>query len=596
MNALTPDELIATTWVELFPWLDDYVSDRAVPLERLAEPSDWWLADTPAVTGAEADLEKILAELADLYVVDQKARTFAEAFPMVDAALPVTALRLEPVALTAVRRRCPGYSIAPLLDLTAGELFVVRGIGEQTVTEIVFGLLLVSVLRSPAAGAPSDPDSPAVLDQIGIDLAALAHWQQRRGERHRPLIEVHLDDEPPAEVQDVVRRITAITAADFPDYDPGDPVAELERLIAGFDEPRAEVLRGRLMAEPPERIGAVAIRLHLSKGRVRSLESEIKQRFLRTCDFGTAAGALLASIRADMRPVAHLDRLISAHPVLAAPVPSVGVPLWFALDRFDDIFEVTDDWAAAPNVSAARLRTAEVLVDLTDDDGTVQPDELAGVFAMPVVELRRWLSWCELPAGDEVVLAGARAAGSSRGTKPRAATAPARTRGLYRYPGGWRYRLTVTPDHLRGFGFAVSSGVADAFGCAPGTSRTLTSRLGPQVVRYTGPQPTCGTISRFLRELGSVAGDVVFLEVADDDRFDVLLPAADPGTQLGAALVAIGHRAPDCAPADAVGQLAAAVGLPGETRPRTILSAYRDRAADPVIDHLERAWLPHGDR
>ncbi|XGU20803.1 hypothetical protein ACETU7_10585 [Rhodococcus sp. 3Y1] len=57
VNSLPANELSQTLWVDLFPWLDDYVSDRAALLEPLAPSPDWWFSEAPSFTVLEVDLE-----------------------------------------------------------------------------------------------------------------------------------------------------------------------------------------------------------------------------------------------------------------------------------------------------------------------------------------------------------------------------------------------------------------------------------------------------------------------------------------------------------------------------------------------------------
>ncbi len=655
----TSSALTAAVWVDLFPWLDDYVSDRAAQLERLAEPSDWWLADSPAVTASETDLETILGELADLFVAHHKTLALAEAFPKVPTAFPVTALDAGPVATTTIQRAINAGTVAPLLRMTAGELFAVRGTGEETVAEVAYALLRISVRADPWQGTESldvDEGNPA-LEQLLGDLTAFAQWRQLRGLRDRPLLTVVLDDESPAAIQEIATRISAITPEDFPDRKIGDPVAEVERLISTFTEAERTVLDRRLLAREPETLSRVALALHVSKGRASGIESGMKRKFLAACDFGTAAGTLLASIRMDMRPVARLDRLIERHPELAAPVSSFEVPLWFALDRFDDIFEVTDGWAAAPNVRAAKQHTVDLLAELADEEGSATTAEIAAVLGMPPEECAAWLNWCAIPlptenspvaehgpssderpgglieeAADDASVAVAGAAvplevpvgildavatepipfslpvaqptevgspgadpgapakgGQTPRRRERRPAAPERTRGLYRTADGWRYRLVLTLDHLRGSGFAIPGGVATAVGCAPGTTATLDSRLGPQTVRFTGMQPTCGTIRRFLAELDSDPGDVVFLLFDDDGSFDIQ-PAprvARSGRPLDHALATIGRTTPSISRDAGLRALAVAIGLAEDAGPARILEAYGARAHDPVLPYLQ---------
>ena len=175
--------------------------------------------------------------------------------------------------------------------------------------------------------------------------------------------------------------------------------------------------------------------------------------------------------------------------------------------------------------------------------------------------------------------------------------APGDTRRLHRHAAEWRYRVRVNTDHLRGSGFALPAGVAAVVSCRPGEIVELPSRLGNQTVRWTGHQPTSGTVRRFLDELQVTEDQDVFLVYADKGTFD-LQPAAQPDPDagpLGAALALVGAQ-PHGDPADAAAVLATAAGLDTDAKPRRILSAYRRRGDDKIASLLEQAWIPLADQ
>jgi hypothetical protein len=171
---------------------------------------------------------------------------------------------------------------------------------------------------------------------------------------------------------------------------------------------------------------------------------------------------------------------------------------------------------------------------------------------------------------------------------------PADTRRLFRHDDVWRLRITITREHLRGSGFPVPAGLATLLGCRPGDMVQLDSRLGAQVVRWTGPQPTSGTIRRFLEGNGVVEGHSAFLDFMPERRFDVALaPEPNPSWEpVRHALALIG--APEATDLeDAHRVLAEAVGLPAIADQGQILNAYRRRGDDDVTEVLEHLWAPH---
>lgn len=80
VNSLPANELSQTLWVDLFPWLDDYVSDRAALLEPLAPSPDWWFSEAPSFTVLEVDLEKVLSSWRPSSSLTTRQRYYKRAF------------------------------------------------------------------------------------------------------------------------------------------------------------------------------------------------------------------------------------------------------------------------------------------------------------------------------------------------------------------------------------------------------------------------------------------------------------------------------------------------------------------------------------
>ncbi|AMY54682.1 hypothetical protein HQP04_17585 [Rhodococcus fascians] len=677
VNSSRLDDITDLTWVDVLPWLDGYVSDRAARLERLGR-DEWWLEDSPRETASGGDLEKLLSELADLFVTGHKSIVLSDAFPTLKPGLSVSALCLDTRAATLAGRLTKSTTIDGFLPLTVQDFFAISGTHDGTARELVAAVLGCAVLTDPGLRVSEDDviSAPPVISQLLDDLHELAQWHRIRGRSRQPLVTVTIDDDSPEPIQDVAARIAALTALDLPDGTVGDPIDEIENLVEQLNERESLVLHQRLMAVAPKSLGEMSVRLHVSKARTSTIESDIKSRFTSACGYGTAVGNLLASLRVEIQPVASLDRLLKLHPGIAKAVPALGVPLWLVLDRLDDYFEVTDGWAAAPDVDAAKRRTLSLLEDHESVNGVVDLADVTAAVAMTGHELEEWLRWCEVPlvagraltrtakladhavgaleamgeslsseilrelvdpgrgvesisralaadsrverdhelewhlaewstadievegrAAHEVPQFVADSTGAVR-RKRSGVKSPDHTRRLYRVGLGWRYRIVVSRDHLRGSGFALPAGVAAAVGCRRGDVVELSSRLGEQMIRWSGSQPTCGTIRRFLAELAVNVGDSVFLDFGVDRRFDVL-PAAsipDDAGPLRRVLGMIGHSDPmSISEKNLVRVLADAIGLPGETRPRRLLSAYETGSDDEVTVLLESAWVSGND-
>lgn len=637
-------------WTDLLPWLNEYESAGAEQLEELvAGVVDWWISDSPRTTRTDTELDTLVDSLGRLIVRNHRRVRFGDLAPHLKRSTPLGALHLSARADTVARRLANRDFVDALLNSDTETILGLKGTSPETVQHIAAGIVGAAILVEPDAGIPDDAvGDDSVVAQLVDDLRVLSRWRTLRGAQDRPLVEVRVEDNSPEDVHEAVSRIEALSANDFRGVVEENPVDEIDNLVEQLDEREAIVLRQHLMAEPPASIGQLSSLLHVSRSRAGTIVSQLKDKLAAACVFGTAAGGFIAGIRAEIDPAAPLDTLLGRFPVLAEPVPSLGVPLWLALDRIDDYFEVVDGWAVAPDLATSKAATIDSLQEFESANGVVSLDRVASALSFDSPHAESWMARCAIPivAGhallrtatledhvvgaieavgrpvtvDELIdvigFGGVRArlvgvlqkdgrvgqddsglwnlappdtSDSGQGTADRRMR-PAKR--LYRIDDTWCFRITVTPDHVRGSGLVLPIGVAHAFGCRQGTIRELTSPLGAQVVRWTGKSPTCGTVRRFLSDLDCHAGDEVFLTVSDSSGFGIRTVATSSTDEpLRAAAALIGHPRPDGIPdSELPGVLATSVGLAPDTKPRRILRAFQ-ALDERVAEALEAAWV-----
>jgi hypothetical protein len=714
---LPPEAYSDAPWTMVLPWLARHSAGSLRDLTDLSPAPDWWLTESPAISSMAISHDGLCRSLARVMVVNNPAAPFFECMPTLPVRLPISALSLGTRARTTLQRLQAG-TVGDLAGHSVQDLFEVRGTGQGTVEDIVAALISAAILRQSDGGVtlgqPEDQSAvpqnftralsaPPAHEQLLEDLVQLSRWLQVRGETARSLFAMTIEEGAPGELQEVVQRINAVTPDDMaPVTTTLDPVADLVALLDRLDERQLLVLRERFLATNPKTLSDLGAELGVTRERARQIEKSLKDLLVRTFHYGTAIGNMLASMQVEIRPVAALPRLLHRHPELGRIVPRMDVPLWLVLDRLDDDFEVTDGWAAAPNVSVAREQTHGLIADFASEHGVVDVGPLSGSIGMPAAELVSWLSWCGyLPyedkvfvrtrsagdhaaavlsvvgkplslddlharmgvdrnartvanalgederfirtdraswglrewdveeyrgirqaidseissAGGEIALSELTASITSRFDVSAASVqtyagggdyettrglvrrreraqakrkAPADTRRMFRHGESWYLRITVTNDHLRGSGFPVPTGVATLLGCEQGDVVELSSRLGEQPIRWTGPQPSCGTIKRFLNVLEVQEGSVVFLEFGPNRSFDVTTVPSSGGGPLAKAVSLTGAYAVDTD--NSVAVLAEAVGLPSDAKPRQILAAYYRRGDDDVSALLEEAW------
>ncbi|ASW54750.1 sigma factor-like helix-turn-helix DNA-binding protein [Plantactinospora sp. KBS50] len=717
---LPPDAYHDAPWARLLPWLAPYTPATARELTDLTPSPDWWITESPAVTTMTAEHDTLCRHLARLFVVRHPAAAFGASFPTVPRRLPVSTLTASSRVATAFQR-LQVQTVTDLEPVTVRDLYDIRGTGQGTVEDAVAALISAAIVRPGELGEADDLGdhseqphrtleaqlSPAHR-QLIEDLAQLASWRRIRRQEDEPLVKVVIEEGAPEEIQEVALRLNSLTSADINSANGGsDPVLEFTALMSELDERQLRILRERFLGRPPRKLAELASDFSVTRERVRQIENRLKSLLAGRFHFGTSIGNLLASLRTEIQPIAALDRLTTLHPDLARDVPGANAPLWLVLDRLDDYFEVTDGWAAAPDVTAAREQTRILLEDFATEHGVVDLAAVAAATSMPNAELVAWLNWCGYALHNGQILTRTRslsdhaagllaatgeplhidelqtqmgrdnsirslanqladderfvrtdraswglaswqleeytsirqqiglelaAAGGEieigrlidsitsrfdvspssvqayagngdyeivQGTVRRRESpaaprkAPAATRRLFRFDNDcWKFRITVTRDHLRGSGFPVPSGVANLVACAPGDVVELESDLGTQTVRWTGLQPSSGTIKRFLDRLGVREGQNVFLEFGPYGRFDVSVQhpinPEDHPLEQAAALTGCAEGVGN--PEDAQLALALAVDLPADVKPRQILSTYRQRGDDDIAGLLEQVW------
>lgn len=171
---------------------------------------------------------------------------------------------------------------------------------------------------------------------------------------------------------------------------------------------------------------------------------------------------------------------------------------------------------------------------------------------------------------------------------------PMRTRRLYRRSGEWLYRVRLTQDHLRGSGFVAPMAIATLLNLSRGSSKLLVSRLGPQVVSWTGTQPSFGSIRRFLADEDVPIGSDLFLVLRDDGVFDAEVPTSTDGDPMDRALALVGVSPSDDRPPTVA--LSAAIGLPENSTLSGLIGAYRDRGDEDIAELLTSAVTRYGDQ
>ena len=85
------------------------------------------------------------------------------------------------------------------------------------------------------------------------------------------------------------------------------------------------------------------------------------------------------------------------------------------------------------------------------------------------------------------------------------------TRSCFLINQRWAYRLLIDDELIRGSGRNVPSGFAQAIGISPGGSSVYASEQGDYRIGWIGPQPTVGSVRKFVEAFGLTQGDWLYL-------------------------------------------------------------------------------------
>jgi hypothetical protein len=155
--------------------------------------------------------------------------------------------------------------------------------------------------------------------------------------------------------------------------------------------------------------------------------------------------------------------------------------------------------------------------------------------------------------------------------------APARRRHNLRrfYLDGQQHhlRLTVTEALLRGSGARLPVGIAAALGVPAGGRRVLTTARGPVVLRWTGAQPTHGSLRHLLAAAGAQPGEQVILTYRGDTlALRILPPLPDDPLEAACLLCGLDPTAPD-----RHGRIRAALALPAGATAADVVALCQHR-------------------
>ena len=164
--------------------------------------------------------------------------------------------------------------------------------------------------------------------------------------------------------------------------------------------------------------------------------------------------------------------------------------------------------------------------------------------------------------------------------------------GLYRIDTGWRYRVLINEDHLRGTGGAAPRGLALALQVPFGARRTFEGG-GLSVTVSSRRDTTISSLRAICLQLGGSAGDQLLLDFEENGTLQFRLVERGDGGRVGAALSTVGIRQ-QASGEEARAAIARALGRSLDTSFSNLAETCRDRGEEDLAELLELADDPDG--
>ncbi|WP_194814374.1 sigma factor-like helix-turn-helix DNA-binding protein [Nocardia sp. XZ_19_385] len=623
-----PRAAMGRSWLEILPWLGAHRAGPSLLGDDVLIPNAWM--STPAGAGVPPEfLGEVCRRIAVVFLEQHRDVRLAVAFPFAFAAADFDDLRLS----AKVRIALAGNgAIAALGNLTMRELARLPGIGPAALTEIGTALVRCSIPAPAPAPAVAEVESfvagltdrdrflltarvlaakPMTLVSCGIELGISRERVNQLDSRLRNQVRTmfHASRE--------LRRTADILAA------AARPMAALGRICDSAPELGAPVpglgLRlWQVLIRLDDRIDVVDdwiadTSIEAARQRVQKILT-VAATPEGLVEIATAAEAFGLPGEETGRALAYLGyRVLNAHVLIRSASVHDAVAAVLALSG-EPMTVAEIQAAVVPRRSVSSIRNAMVADErfgkadrtrwgltrwgtryvpihrqigeiLDANGGQIELEELVRQvtrsFDVRAVSVRTYAA-----TGEYVTSAGV-VTRRERSYTPR--KSPTKTRGLYREGDVIRWRTTIAAAHLKGSAFNLPSALAGMVGVGPNHPVELASRLGPQAVLWVSVQARCGTIKRFVDDLGLSAGDDVFLEFtpgATGLRFDVVpVAAATGGDKVRRALAATGHSAAARLPKGQLrSALAAALWLPPATDLPAVGAALRARGETELAD------------
>lgn len=171
-----------------------------------------------------------------------------------------------------------------------------------------------------------------------------------------------------------------------------EALAELKAVTGAVTYGELATLRRQLWADEGAAYRWSGQYLPATVEQRQEIEAEFSSRVRRAIARDGPLRAWCARLRAEIVPVVPFGRLLADHPELDYPVITPNVAAWRVLAHFGGVFEVTDGWAAVPDLPSAVTTTRSAVQEL---GGRTPAGVLAAAgFTMTEAELVAWLARC----------------------------------------------------------------------------------------------------------------------------------------------------------------------------------------------------------
>ena len=232
MSSRNSSTLPHRTWVRMLPWLEHLARQDILELQKLGEPVEWWLKETPAETIHRCSyMNDVYGLLAVLLTVDpQMDSPFSTLLPMLPMSEPLYLLEIDEHSRSVLRTKGRIITLSDLSDWTPG---LILDLPELT-PRGSFGII-TALVRSATNGSASFSMQSPIASEEARTAGLLCGTDAEESPSVGDALKSWLATLDSRELDTMTSQLTQATASPIHRQDLLDHHPWMSKLVAGTD-------------------------------------------------------------------------------------------------------------------------------------------------------------------------------------------------------------------------------------------------------------------------------------------------------------------------------------------------------------------------